>query len=270
MRAPARVASSVRFATSSLAKTWDRCAFTVERLTNRRAAISGLDKPSVTRSTTSRSVGVRLSQPDCGRPRGPRPRVSAATVSSAPVGALGQRLVVSRVAELAAQRLPQRHVGLVVDRRARVTHVRSGSVAAAQQPGRRPVPAHVRGQPGHARRGCRRNRSAGRAPSQVEGLVVAVAGQVGLAALARWPCSSTRFANSKGTPNPVTSATPSAARSVASSVLPASAVRRPARAGTGPPSSRRDPGPPDARHAGTSAPPPPGRRPTGAGSRAAP
>jgi membrane-associated protein len=68
-RVAASVASSVRLATPSLANTCDRCVFTVPRLMNSLAPISGLLSPSTTRPTTSSSVGVRLAQPADRRPR---------------------------------------------------------------------------------------------------------------------------------------------------------------------------------------------------------
>src|SRR5206468_9506676 len=47
----------------SLANTCARWVCTVRRETYRRWPICGLDSPSETRSTTARSLGVRLSQP---------------------------------------------------------------------------------------------------------------------------------------------------------------------------------------------------------------
>ena len=69
-----RAVSWARLVMSSLVKTWVRWVFTVARETNRRSAMPGLDRPSATSCATSRSVGVRLSQPRSGRCRRPRLR----------------------------------------------------------------------------------------------------------------------------------------------------------------------------------------------------
>ena len=71
-RRAASAASWVREERPSLANTWARWVWTVRREMNSRSPTWGLERPSATRSTTRRSVGVRLPQPSWGRRRGPR------------------------------------------------------------------------------------------------------------------------------------------------------------------------------------------------------
>jgi hypothetical protein len=107
---------------------------------NRRSPICGLDSPSATRPAIECSVGVRLSQPDRGRPRLPRrPRRPPASRSAASAperpGALQLGRPGRRHPQAAAPRRLQRvleqprlaDAGLPVDQH------------DGQAPGRRPV-----------------------------------------------------------------------------------------------------------------------------------
>src|SRR5829696_4518259 len=71
-RRAASAASWVREERPSLANTWARWVWTVRREMNSRSPTWGSERTSATRSTTRRSVGVRLPQPSWGRRRGPR------------------------------------------------------------------------------------------------------------------------------------------------------------------------------------------------------
>jgi hypothetical protein len=66
----------------SLPYTCVKCVCTVRCETNSRAAMSLLPSPSLTRRTTSRSVGVRDAHPDDDLLRSPRPRCAYAIASS--------------------------------------------------------------------------------------------------------------------------------------------------------------------------------------------